>query len=98
MAAALCWRLAKGTDYAIVEGLNTILLLLANLRLRFDDIPQLENIVLNLLDIDEAGSRAASSHLFDVSFEFPDVLSHDLRIYDVALRRYFSMRSRGESD
>ena len=39
-------------DHTIIEGLDAVLLLLDNLRLGFDNIPELDDIILNLLNVD----------------------------------------------
>ena len=39
-------------DHAIIEGLDAVLLLLNNLGLGFDNIPELDNVILNLLNVD----------------------------------------------
>jgi hypothetical protein len=57
---------------AIAKCLDAILLLLTNLRLRLEDIPQFENVTLNLLDIDRVGHGATvpiSSTYVDVLLE-----------------------------
>ena len=45
-------RLAQRMDHAVIEGLDVVLLLLASLRLGFDNVPELDNIILNLLNVD----------------------------------------------
>ncbi len=45
-------RLVQWMDHAIIEGLDAALLLLNNLGLGFDNIPELDNVILNLLNVD----------------------------------------------
>ena len=45
-------RLAQQMDHAIIEGLDVILLFLASLGLGFDNVPELDNVILNLLNVD----------------------------------------------
>ena len=45
-------RLAQRLDHTIIEGLDVVLLLLTNLRLGFDNIPELDDVILNLLNVD----------------------------------------------
>ena len=45
-------RLAQRMDHAVIEGLDVILLLLASLGLGFDNVPELDDIILNLLNVD----------------------------------------------
>ena len=45
-------RLVQQTDHTVIEGLDVILLLLASLGLGFDNVPELDDIILNLLNVD----------------------------------------------
>jgi hypothetical protein len=85
-------------DDAFIERLDTVLLVRANFGERFDNRPQLQNIVLDLLDVDGSGHGISASHLFNVSFELANVFSNDFRVFDFALFGDFGVRSGGESD
>ena len=45
-------RLVQRMDHAVIEGLDAILLLLASLGLGFDNVPELDDVILNLLNVD----------------------------------------------
>ena len=51
-AQAAVRRLVQQLDHAIIEGLDVVLLLLTNLRLGFDNVPELDDVILNLLNVD----------------------------------------------
>jgi hypothetical protein len=73
-------------DHAIIiGGLDTVLLLLADLRLGLDHVPELDNIVLNLLNVGCFGNMVGARHLFNVHLEFAHIIPGDFRIYDLTL-------------
>ncbi len=39
-------------DHTVIEGLDVVLLLLNNLGLGFDNVPELDDVILNLLNVD----------------------------------------------
>ena len=45
-------RLVQQIDHTIIEGLDAVLLLLASLGLGFNNVPELDNVILNLLNVD----------------------------------------------
>ena len=90
--------LMNRADDILIQGLDAIFLVLANLRERLDDSPESKNIVLHLLSIDahRSDSAIATCHFFDVHLKFAYVLADNFRI-----NNFFgglSMRSGGESN
>ena len=83
-------------DDALVQSLGVALLLLTNLRLRLDDFPELENIVLDPLDVVGRRSGIAAGHLLGIGLELANILADDFRIDDVALRGDLGVRGGGE--
>jgi hypothetical protein len=51
-ARAAVESLAQRTDHTVIESLDAVLLLLADLGLGFDNVPELDDVILNLLNID----------------------------------------------
>ena len=66
-------RVVEGAYDTLIESLDAVLLVLADLRQSFDDGPQLEHVILSLLGIDSTRDGVAASHFFDVSLELADV-------------------------
>ena len=97
MASARFGTLAKRANDAFIEGLDTVLLLLADLWLRLDNVPQLQNILLDLLDVGRGDDGVAAGHLLDVGLELPDILSHNFLVDDVALLGHLGVRRGRES-
>ena len=95
--AVVC-ELAEGANDTLVESLDPALLLLADLWLRLDNVPQLQNILLDLLDVGWSHDGVGTGHLLNVGLELPDVLTNDLLVDDVALLRDLGVRSSGEGD
>ena len=82
------------TDHTIIESLDAILLLLADLGLGFDNVPKLDDVILNLLNVDRTGYLVCTHHLFDVCLELPV----DFKIDYLTLLGDFGVRCSGESD
>jgi len=40
------------SDHTVIESFDAVLLLIANLRLGFDNVPELEDVISNLLNVD----------------------------------------------
>ena len=69
-----------------------VLLLLADLGLGLDHVPELDNIVLNLLNVGCIGNMvSARHHLFNVRLEFAHIIPVDFRIYDLTLLAYLDV-------
>jgi len=92
--------LMERADHILIQGLNTILRALANLRERLDNSPEFESIVLHLLSIDTdwSCSAIATCHFFDICLKWADVPADDFRINDFALFGDLCMGSGGESN
>jgi hypothetical protein len=73
-------------------------LLLADLRLQLDDIPEFEHILLHLFNVYRSRQWATSSHLLDICLELVDAFTHDFRVDNITLYRYLSMRRGRKSD
>ena len=98
MTSTRLGTLAERPYDALIQSFDAVLLLLANLGLTLDDIPQLEHVLLNLLDVGGSRDSIAAGHLLNVGLELPDVLTNDLLVDDVALLRDLGVRSSGEGD
>jgi len=85
------------TDNVLIQSLDTILLVLVNLRERLHDSPEFKNIVLHLLSVDRSSSTIATRHLFDVRLEFAYILSDNFGINNITLCGDFGMGSGGKS-
>ena len=96
VTSARLWALAERTNHALVKGLDSALLLLADLRLRLDDIPELQNVFLDLLDVGWRDNGVRTCHLFDVGLELPDVFTDDLLVDDVTFVRNLGVGSSRE--
>ena len=81
--------LAERTNDALVESLDAAFLLFANLGLRLDEVPELQDVFVNLVDVDVARDGVTVGHLLDVRFELADVLAVDFGVDDLALLREF---------
>ena len=57
-------RLVQQMEHPIIESLDVVLLLLTNLRLGFDNVPELDNVILNLLNVDWTRNLVGTHHLF----------------------------------
>lgn len=77
----------------LIKSLGAVLLVVADLRQSFDDGPQFEDIVLDLLDVDGTRNSVAAAHFFDLSLELADVLADDFRIFDFAFLGDLCIRS-----
>lgn len=89
---------AQGAYDTIVKGLDTILLLQANLGLGLDDVPKFKDIILDFLEGDAAGNRVTAGHFFDVRLQLADVLANNFGVNDVALGGDLSVRSGREGN
>lgn len=85
--------LPERTDDAIVKGLIAVLLLVRDLGLGLDNVPELENVVLDPGNVDRAGYVVGTRHLLDVGLE----LANDFGIDDVALCADLVVRGGRES-
>jgi hypothetical protein len=105
-AACASWRdaqimgvgVVERANDALIESLDAVLLVLANLRQSFDDGPQFEHVILDLLDVDSTRDSVAAGHFFDVSLKLADVFADDFRVFDFALLGDLCMRSSWEGD
>ena len=69
-----------------------VLLLLADLGLGLDHVPELDNIVLNLLNVGCIGNMVGTRHhLFNVRLEFAHIIPVDFRIYNLTLLVYLGV-------
>jgi hypothetical protein len=80
------------------KGLDAVLLFLTNLGLGLDNVPELDDIVLNLLDVDGTGNLVGARHLFNVSLELAHILPVAFRTYDLTLLGDFGVRGGRESN
>jgi hypothetical protein len=49
--AAVGRSLARRTDHTVIESLDAVLLFLIDLGLGFDNVPELDDVILNLLNV-----------------------------------------------
>jgi len=106
MVACASWRnvqimrigVVERANDTLIESLDAVLLVLADLRQSFDDRPQFEHVILDLLDVDSTGDSVAAGHFFDVSLELADNFADNLRVFDFALFGDLCMRSSWESN
>ena len=76
---------------AIIKSLDLVLLLLANFGLRFDGVPELQYIVLDLLHVEGPGDSVSASHFFHISLSLAYVLSYHLGVDNVTARGNLSV-------
>jgi hypothetical protein len=91
-------RVVERANDTLIESLDAVLLVVADLRQSFDDRPQFEDVILDLLDVDSTRDSVAAGHFFDVSLELADVFADDFRVFDFTLLGDLCMRSSGEGD
>ena len=84
------------SDNSLVETLDVVLLLLAYSRLRFDNGPKFENIILNLLDVGIIRDSVTTCHFFDISLELAHILSHNFQVDNISLWGDFHFRGSWE--
>src|ERR1700691_1406609 len=84
--------LPQRSHHSFVKRLNTVLLFLTDPRLRFDDRPELQNVILDLLNIEGSGNGITADHFH----EFTDILANSHRIYYIALCSELCLGSRRE--
>ena len=79
--------LPQRSHHSFVKRLDTVLLFLTDPTLRLEDRPELQNIILDLLDdIEGSGNGIIAGHFLNVlSLWFTGILANDLRIYNIAL-------------
>jgi len=82
----------------LVESLDTVLLIVADLGQSFDNGPQFEDIILHLLDVDSTRDGVAAGHFFNISLEFADLFADDLRVLNFTLLSDLCMRSGWEGN
>jgi len=58
----------KRANDTLVKCLNAVLLLITNFWLRLDNVPELKDVILNLLNIDAAGDIVTARHFLDIGF------------------------------
>jgi hypothetical protein len=58
--------LTQRTDHAVIKSFDTILLFLTNLRLEFDNVLELDDIILDLLNVNRTGDMAGTRHLLNM--------------------------------
>jgi hypothetical protein len=80
------------------KGRDAVLLFLTNLRLVLDNVPELDDIILNLLDVDGTRNLVGTRHLFNVRLELAHILPVDFRIYDLTLLGDFGVGRGRESN
>jgi hypothetical protein len=51
-ARAAVGSLAQRADHTVIESLDTVLLFLADLGVGFDNVPELDDVILNPLNVD----------------------------------------------
>ena len=67
-------RLVQQMEHPIIESLDMVLLLLTNLRLGFDNVPELDNVILNLLNVDWTRNLVGTHHLSNGIFGHINIL------------------------
>ena len=85
-------------DHTVIESLDTVLLFLTDLRLGFNNVPELDGIILNLLNVDRTGNLVGACHLLNVCLKLVHILLIDFRINDLTLLGDFSVRRGRESN
>ena len=99
MRARISGLVLEGADDAVIEVLDLGLLLVGDLGLGLDDVPELKHVVLDLLHVGGLGDDIVRArHLLDVRLELADVLADDLGVDDLALGGDFGLGRGGESD
>ena len=91
-------RVVERANDTLIESLDAVLLVLTNLRQSFEDGPQFEHVIQDLLDVDSTRDSVAAGHFFHVSLELADVLADDFRVFDFALLGDLCMRGRWEGN
>lgn len=101
-AGARCWSfwtsLMEGANDAIVEVLDPRALLVADLRLRLNKLPQVGEIGGELVDVDRCRCRAWSGHLLHVLLHLAAVVTRHLAVDNISLWRDLNSRTRWEVD
>lgn len=93
MTSTRLGTLAERPYDALIQSFDAVLLLLANLGLGLHDVPELEDVLLDLLHVRRRDNGIAAGHLLHISLELADVLAHNLLVHDVSLLRHLGMRS-----
>ena len=88
--------LVERADNSLVQSLDAVLVLVADLGLALDDVPELEHVVLDLLNVRGRRNGVAAGHFLDVGLELTDVLADDLGVDDIAIVRDLGVRRSGE--
>jgi hypothetical protein len=97
-ARTVVGSLPQRTDHAIIESFDTILLFLTNLRLGFDDVPELDDIILGLLNVGRTGDMVGARHLFNIRLKLAHILLVDFGIDYLSLLIDFGVRCGRECD
>jgi hypothetical protein len=90
--------LMQRTDHAIIESFHTILLFLTNLRLGFDDVPELNDIILDLLNVNQTRDMVGAHHLLNICLKLAHILPVDFGIDYLTLLIDFGVRCGRRSD
>ena len=79
-------------EWTIIESFDAVLLFLANLGLGLDNVPELNVVILNLLNADRIGNVVGTRQLFNARLELAQILPVDFRINDLTLPGNFGVR------
>ena len=82
------------TAHATIQGLDTILLFLADFGLGFDDVPEPDDVILDLLNVDRTEDMVGAPHLLNIRLELAPILPVDFRMGYFALLIEFGVRLR----
>ena len=99
MRARIGGLVLEGADDAVIEVLDLGLLLVGDLGLGLDDVPELKHVVLDLLHVGGLGDDIVRArHLLDVRLKLTDVLADDLGVDDLAFGGDLGLGRGGEGD
>lgn len=85
----------EGTNNTFIQRFDAVLLVLTDTGLRSDYSPQLQDVILHLLDV-YSGDGVSTGHLLDISFQLANILPDDFGVDNITFLRDFGMRSSGE--